>query len=169
MKPLGVLQSPALVTVLKEAAQPVGTVVYANLSKMWARLWSPSKSRAVWVVSPTAEAQMQQMVSPVGSPTLVYPPDSPCGYLFGRPVLVTEAAQVAGTPGDVCLIDPLAIMTATREGLVKDDLSLHVWFDLNLAAYRFTMRLAAAPWWAAAITPYRGSATVSSAVVIETR
>lgn len=89
--------------------------------------------------------------------------------LFGRPLLVSEACQVVGTPGDLVLCDPLAILTATRPGEVREDLSLHCWFDLDLSAFRFTMRLGAVPWWASTVVQKNGGATVSTAVVLEAR
>ncbi len=166
-KPLGILNSPALITQTKEGAQVAGTIQYANVQKMWARLWSPSKSRAVWLCHSSAEQALQGMTLPAG--VLTYPADSPYGFLFSRPLLVSEACQVVGTPGDIILVDPKGILTATREGEVREDLSLHCFFDLDLSAFRFTLRLGAVPWWAAAVTQFRGGATVSSAVVLETR
>jgi HK97 family phage major capsid protein len=117
----------------------------------------------------SVEAALQQMVSPVGSPALVYPAESPYGYLFGRPVLVTEAAQNIGTPGDIALVDPLGILTVTREGIVREDISMHVWWDLDLSAFRFVVRIGAVPWWSSTVTQRNGGVTVSSAVVLEAR
>lgn len=168
-KPLGVLNSPALITLTKEGGQTAGTVVYNNLSKAWARLWSPSKSRTVWVCHSSVEAALQQMVSPVGAPALTYAPGERFGRIFGRPVLVSEAAQVIGPPDDICLIDPKAILTATKEGEVREDISLHCWFDLDLAAFRFVMRVGATPWWSSTVTQLRGGTTVGTAVVVEPR
>jgi len=38
-KPLGILESPCLVTVTKETGQSADTIVQENISKMWARMW----------------------------------------------------------------------------------------------------------------------------------
>jgi HK97 family phage major capsid protein len=167
LKPLGVLNSAALITQTKEGAQGAGTVQYANLQKMWSRLWGPSKSRAVWIMHSSVEQALQGLTLPPG--VLTYPPDSPYGFLFGRPMLLTEAAQVIGTVGDLILLDPKALLTATRDGVVAEDLSMHVWFDLDLSAFRFTMRLGAVPWWAAPVTQLHGGGTVSTMVALEAR
>ncbi len=167
MKPLGILNSPALITQAKEAAQAAGTIVYANVMKMWARLWGPAKSRAAWLAHSSAEQALQGMAVPAG--VLTYPADSLYGFLFGRPILVTEAAQVVGTPGDILLVDPKGIFAAVREPGVREDISLHCYFDLDLSSFRFTLRVGAEPWWAAAVSQLRGGATVSSAVALEAR
>jgi HK97 family phage major capsid protein len=168
-QPLGVLKSPCKITQTKEGGQAAGTVVYANVQKMWGRLHSPSKARAVWIVHSDAETALQGMIAPTGAPALVYPPDSPYGFLFGRPVLVSEAAQPLGTEGDVTLVDPLGILTATREGVVREDFSMHVFFDFDLSAFRFTMRVGGISWWAAPVARYRGGPTVSTVVTLESR
>ncbi len=166
-KPLGLINAPCKIMQTKEGAQTAGTVLYANVQKMWARLWSPSKARAVWVVHSDVETQLQGMNAPTG--TFVYPPDSPYGFLFGRPVLVSEACAPLGTEGDINLVDPLAILTATREGEVREDFSMHLGFDFDQSAFRFTLRVGGMPWWAAPLARYRGGPTVSTVVSLESR
>lgn len=168
-KPLGILSTPCKIMQTKEGAQGAGTITFANVQKMWSRLYSPSKSRAVWVVHSDAEAQLQGLTAPTGAPALVYPPDAATGYLFGRPVLVTEAAPALGTEGDISLVDPMSILTVTREGAVREDFSIHVWWDLDVSAFRFTMRLAAAQWLSAPLARYRGGSTISTVVTLESR
>jgi len=94
--PLGLLKSGALIVQEKETSQTADTINFPNVRKMWRRLYGPCRARAVWLANPDAEEQLQGMTTPGGSPVLVYPPDSPCGYLLGRPLLVSEAcaAQV---------------------------------------------------------------------------
>ncbi len=60
-----------------------------------------------------------------------------------------------------------AISAFTLAGI--RNVSLHVWFDNDLAAFRFVMRVGAVPWWAAAVTQKNGGGTVSSAVALEAR
>lgn len=79
--------------------------------------------------------------------------------------MVSEACQVVGTPGDIILADAKGILAATRPGEVREDLSLHVFFDLDMSAFRFTMRLGAVPWWAACDGPGREIARGSAKVI----
>jgi HK97 family phage major capsid protein len=168
-KCLGLLSYPCKLVQTKESGQTTGTINFANVSKMWSRLYAPSKARAVWLCHSDAEAQLQNMVSPVGAPALVYWPGEPFPRLFGRPVLVTEACQVPGTEGDIVLVDPLGMLTATREGITRQDFSIHLWFDNDLGAFKFTTRLGAANWWSAALSRAHGSSTVSTVVTVEAR
>ncbi len=171
--PLGILKSGALIVQEKETSQTADTINFPNVRKMWRRLYGPCRSRAVWLANPDAEEQLQGMTTPGGSPVLVYPPDSPCGYLLGRPLLVSEACAALGEIGDLILADPKSIFSAVHEtgdsNGIKQDLSLHVWFDQGIGAFRFTLRLAASPWWAAPITRRTGGSTASTFVALEAR
>ncbi len=132
---------------------------------MSARLWSPSKKRAVWLMHSNVEQAVQQLALPPG--LFRYEADGP--YLFGRPCLVTEAAQVVGTVGDIILADPKAILTATKENAGSPGRQPDCWFDLHMAAFRFAMRVGATPWWSSAVTQKNGGQTVSSAVALAAR
>ncbi|BDG04994.1 phage major capsid protein [Anaeromyxobacter oryzae] len=172
-QPQGILNSPALVVQTKESGQAAGTVAYGNVSKMWSRLYAPARTRAVWLCHSDVEQQLQNATTPQGTPVIVYwPEDNGVGRIFGRPVLVTEAAQPLGSQGDLMLVDPMGIYTATREGEddgLREDFSMHVWFDYQVSAFRFTMRLGAQSWWAQPVTRYRGGSTVSTHLTLEPR
>jgi HK97 family phage major capsid protein len=167
---LGVLNAGAKITQTKEGAQAAGTVAYANLTKMWNRLYGPSRKTAVWLIHPDAELAMQGLTTPGGEPVIVYPPDAPYGYIFGRPAFVTEAAKAIGTEGDIVLMDPRSYFSATRhpEG-VKNDVSMHLWFDYDASALRFTMRVGGQPWISAPFQRRNGGTTVSTIVTLENR
>jgi hypothetical protein len=66
-------------------------------------------------------------------------------------------------------------MTLTKTGGGRDangmrtDVSIHLWFDQDLVAYRFTLRLGGQPWWSAATSPRDGSSTQSPFVVLAAR
>lgn len=168
-KPLGIMNSPALITQAAEGGQGAGTLQYQNLTKMWSRMWAPSRQRAVWLMHSSVEqALLNSAVAPPPPGVIFYPAGGP-PTIFGRPVLVSEACQAVGTPGDVLLVDPKAILTATREGVVREDMSLHVWFDLDLAAFRFVVRIGAMPWWASTVTQKNGGVAVSTAVALAAR
>jgi HK97 family phage major capsid protein len=89
--------------------------------------------------------------------------------LHGFPVFYTEAAQAVGAEGDLVLLEPRSILTATREEPVRQDVSLDVWFDQGQGALRFTMRFGAVPWLGAPLTRPRTSTTVSTIVTLEAR
>jgi hypothetical protein len=60
-------------------------------------------------------------------------------------------------------------MTAVKTGNVRADVSMHLWFDYDVLAYRFILRIAGQPWWAAYITPRDSSNYISWAVTLDAR
>jgi HK97 family phage major capsid protein len=175
--PLGFLNSPALVTVSKESAQTADTVNVTNLAKMWGRLPIQSRRTAVWLMHPDAEAQLPLM-SLANMPVYLPPggvSGNMYGSLWGRPVIPHQVAETIGDLGDVMLVDLKQYLTVTKTGNgrdsngMKQDVSIHLWFDQDMVAYRFTMRVAGQPWWSAAITQRDGSNTQSPFVVLEAR
>src|SRR6185503_17199007 len=57
-QPQGILTAPWLITVNKESGQTAATVVAQNLVNMWARLWAPCRSNAVWLINQDVESQL---------------------------------------------------------------------------------------------------------------
>lgn len=175
--PLGFLNSPALVTVAAEGAQTADTVNVTNLAKMWGRLPVQSRRTAVWLMHPDAEAQLPLM-SLANQP--VYMPaggvsGNMYGSLWGRPVIPHQVAETVGDVGDVMLVDLKQYLTVTKTGNgrdangMKQDVSIHLWFDQDMVAFRFTMRVAGQPWWASAIAQRDGANTQSPFIVLAAR
>lgn len=175
--PLGFLNSPALVTVAAEGAQTADTVNVTNLAKMWGRLPIQSRRTAVWLMHPDAEAVLPLM-SLANQP--VYMPaggvsEAAFGRLWGRPVIPHQVAETIGDVGDVMLVDLNQYLTVTKSGSGRDangmrsDVSIHLWFDQDVVAYRFTIRVAGQPWWSAATAQRDGSNTQSPFIVLAAR
>ncbi len=95
---------------------------------------------------------------------------SPYSTLFGRPVIPTMASSTLGDLGDIILVDLTQYMTLTKGTEIKTDVSMHLYFDQDLTAYRFVFRVAGQPWWNSSIVPENGAAnTLSWAVTLEAR
>lgn len=175
--PLGILSSPALVTVSKEAGQAADTIVAANIAKMYARMPARSRQSAVWVINPDAEAVLPLMT--LGQMPVYLPPGglsaSPYGLLMGRPVIPHQVMETLGDLGDIGFFDLNQYLTLTKTGGGRDsngmraDVSIHLWFDQDLVAYRFTIRLGGQPWWSAPISPRDGTNTISPFLILEAR
>jgi HK97 family phage major capsid protein len=176
-KPLGFMNSPALVTVAAEAAQTTDTVNATNLMKMWGRMPVQSRRTSVWIMHPDVEAMLPGMT--IGQQPIYMPPGglsaSPYGTLFGRPVIPHQVAETIGDLGDVMLVDLANYMTVTKTGGGRDangmktDVSIHLWFDQDMVAYRFTMRVAGQPWWSSAIAQRDGANTQSPFITLASR
>ena len=173
-QPLGVLASNALVTVAKEAGQAADTIVYENVSKMWSRCWAPARKNAVWLINQDAEPQLNGMTISVGTGGVpVYLPAgglsaSPYSSLFGRPVIPVEYCATVGDLGDIILAD-FSQYQAIDKGVLKTATSIHIRFDYNETAFRFVFRFDGQPAWKSALTPFKGSNTLSPFVALAAR
>lgn len=177
---LGIMNSPALVTVSKESSQTADTVHADNIVKMWARMPAAVRSRAVWLVNQDVEPQLMQLGSVVktasgtatgGMPSYLPPGGlsaSPYGTLLGRPVIPTEACAAIGDLGDI-VFAYLGGYFAPYKGAIKSDVSMHLFFDQAVTAFRWTMRVGGQPWLSAPIARKSGSNTLSHFITLEAR
>lgn len=175
-EPLGILNAPSLVSVAKVDSQTADTFLAENAMSMWSRMYAPCRRNAVWLINQDIEPQLHSMYKAVGTAggELVYmPPNglsgSPYSTLFGRPVIPTQACETLGDKGDIILVDLKQYMTAFKTGGIKTDVSMHLWFDYDVLAYRFILRVAGQPHWASYITPRDSSNYLSWAVTLDER
>jgi len=176
-KPLGFLNSPCLSTVSKESAQTADTIKAENIVKMFAAMPIQSRNSAVWLIHPDAEPQLPLMT--IGQQPIYIPAGgfsgSPYGLLLGRPVIPHQVCETVGDLGDIMFVDFNQYLTLSKTGGGRDsngmraDVSMHLWFDQDLVAYKTTIRLGGQPWWSAATAMRDGSFTQSPFVVLEAR
>lgn len=163
--PLGILKSPGTVIVPKESGQTADTVVFGNLTKMWTALTPSARRNARWLMNADVEGQLMAMSFPgTGTSVPVYLPPgglsaAPYGTLFGRPIAYSEAMPALGDEGDIIFGDLSNYLTGTKVGGVKSDVSIHVWFDYDITAFRFVLRVGGQPWWNAPVAAYQAGAT----------
>lgn len=175
-KPLGFMNSPALVTVAAETSQPADTVHHRNIVKMWSRMYAPCRANAIWLVNQDVEPQFHLMSFRDGTSTPVpayLPPGglsaTPYGTLLGRPVIPVQGMETLGDLGDIALVDLSKYRALTKSGGARVDTSIHLKFDTDETVYRFIFRLGGTPWWSAPISPRDGSNTLSPFVTLATR
>ena len=168
-EPLGILNSGAIVTVAKEASQ-TDTITVENLIKMWNRLWSRSRSNAVWYINQELEPYLYTLK--IGDKPVYIPAgglsEKPYGTLFGRPVVPIEQCSAAGEVGDIILADIGQYLLIDKGG-IKSASSIHVRFLYDENVFRFIYRVDGKPIWTKPLTPYKGSATVSPFVTLAKR
>jgi len=164
--PLGIMNSGALLSIAKESGQVADTVVFENIVNMWARMYAPSRRTAIWLNNQDIEPQLDTMAFPTAATAvpMYMPPgglaDTPYGRMKGRPVMATQAAQTLGDKGDIMLVDLSRYMTIMKSMGIKSDVSIHLWFDYDVAAFKFTMRLDGQPNYSAPINPWKGTNTL---------
>lgn len=173
-KPLGILNAPCLVTQAKETGQLADTFVSANISNMWNRFPSRSRSSAVWLINQELEPQLDQLSIPAGTAALepryvTYGPDGVL-RIKGRPVIVLEYCSALGDVGDVILADMTQYRLITKGG-VQQASSMHVKFTTDEMTFRATYRVGGQPKWRGALTPFKATAsrTVSPFVTLAAR
>ena len=173
---LGVLNAACLVSVAKETGQAASTILIENLINMKARVKLQNRSSLIWIANQDVEPQLYQLALPVGTGGSVIPAYVPssnqtggmAGTLMGIPIEFVEQAATLGTVGDLILSDWSLYYTANKGG-IESASSIHLKFDYNQTAFRFVTWFDGQPRLKSAITPYKGSNTVSSVVALATR
>jgi HK97 family phage major capsid protein len=172
-KPLGFMNSAALVEVAKESGQAADTLVAANVAKMFSRILPGNIANTVWVANPDVIPQLTTMVlgnQPIWTPPATGFQNAPGGFLFGRPVILSEHADTLGDKGDIVLFDPAGYYAITKQGGGIDFASsIHLYFDYGAQAFRWTFRMGGQPHLSAPVTPARSAATKSHFVALADR
>lgn len=172
-EPLGILNSPCLITVSKETSQAADTVDFSNLKKMIARLHPACFNRAIWICNPTTLVQLYEITVGIGTagqllPTGPLQRDANGNFsLLTRPVVLSEKASALGDLGDIILADLTQYAVGMRAEL-RLDKSQHVGFTTDTAYYRAVLRADGQSLWDAAYTPAHGD-TQSPFVTLEAR
>jgi len=169
-KPLGIFKSDSFVSAAKVTSQTATTVVAGNVMQIFAQQWIRGMKNAEWYINQEILPQLMQMY--VGQIPLWIPgnnlANAPYGILMGRPVNAIEQAAALGTVGDITLMDLSQYALIEKDGLVADQ-SIHVQFVTDETAFKWVLRTNGQPIWRKALTPYKGSITVSPFVGVATR
>jgi hypothetical protein len=111
----------------------------------------------VWLINQDVEQQLQQMT--LGGRRLagLLPP----GGLSNQPVRDADGPSGHRDGGVQGALDrrrhhphrPEAVPLRREDGRgVQQEVSIHLWFDQDIVAFKFTLRLGGQPWWNSAIT-----------------
>jgi len=162
-KPLGIMNSPCLVSVLRIDANEIDATDIAN---MWSRRWV-GVNDYVWLANQDIFPQINNLV--IGNFPLFMPAggigNSPNASIFGKPIIEIEYAATLGTTGDLMLAS-LSQYQTIQKGGIEAASSIHVQFLTDETAYRFVYRIDGQPIWDSALTPFKGSNTQSPFVVL---
>jgi HK97 family phage major capsid protein len=171
---LGILNSPALVTITKEVGQTADTVLAENIVKMFAAMPPRNAARAYWLINQEVWKQLFKLSFNVGTggvPAFMPPgglSTAPFGTLLGRPILPIEQSSALGDVGDIVFAD-LQEYLLIEKGGIQADQSIHVRFLYGENTFRFKMRNNGIPVWRASRTPYKGAQAQSPFVALEAR
>ena len=172
-QPLGILNAPALITQAAEGGQTAATFVYANALKMKNRMHIAGRSKAKWYINIDLFPQIETMYLATGSTgvAVINPYNvnaDGVASLFGRPVVPVEQCSALGTVGDVIYADLSQYQLVDKGGLQAAE-SMHVRFLYGENTFRFTYRVDGQPRWHSALTPFKGTTTLSPLVALAAR
>jgi len=173
---LGLLTAPNIVTQAKESGQTAATIVHRNTTKMMSRIHLMNFGGLVWLVNQDTMDELLNLTIAIGTGGAISTAFIPniggapgvIGTLHGYPVIPIEQASTLGTKGDIVLTDLSQYKTVDRGG-VETAISGHVKFLNNQTAVRFVTHFDGMPKQKSALTPNKGTNTVSSTVVLATR
>lgn len=175
-EPLGILNSDALISVAKEGSQSADTVVAGNINKMYGRMYAPYRKDAVWLCNQDVEQQLEALAytgtqtnAPIYRPVGENGNLSEFATLKNRPVIPHQAMKALGDKGDVIFADLKQYLSTVKSLGLRSDVSMHLWFDQDLMAFRFILHIGGQPWLSAPIDPLNGSSTLSSFVTLDER
>ena len=159
-KPLGILQNGAgsFVSATRLNATQIND---ADIVQMWAQRYT-GVNDYVWFGNAEIGPYLHQMTL---STTPSYMPaggrsGAPYATLMGRPYHDIEYCPALGTLGDLMLVSPSQYSLISKGGIQAAS-SIHVQFLNDETTFRFVYRVDGTPNWNSAVTPFKGSATVS--------
>lgn len=176
-KPSGLIGSGFAVTVSKEDMQAADTVNARNLVKMFSHMLPGSRGKAVWLINPGVEPQLRLATDDNDEFIYMSPGGiggqlsaSPFGSLLGRPVMpLMGGIPALGDLGDIIFVDLSMSYWMIRKAGVKSAQSIHLLFDKEQTAFRFSLRLdGKCPFKTPVRTEY-GSYDMSGIVLLEAR
>jgi len=168
-KPLGILNSAALVVQAKETGQTAATVVTNNVLKMLSRLPASSVGRSIWLINNEVFPQLAGLTIGNNAAWTFDLSQAPGGMLLGRPVIITQSCKQLGTQGDIVLADFRSYRTITKSSGIKRAVSMHLYFDYDAVAFKAVFRVDGTPSVSKAIQPNNGSTTLSPFVTLAVR
>lgn len=173
-QPKGIMATGPMVQVNKETGQSAATIVAENIEKMYSRMHARSLPNAVWYINQDVWPQIFQLHHAVGTGgvSMFIPAGAlsqgPAGTLLGRPIIPIEYCQTLGTAGDIIFADMSQYLLADKGG-TQSASSIHVNFTSDETVFRFVVRVDGQPSWVSALTPFKGGATQSPFIRLQTR
>lgn len=161
-KPLGIIAAPCLVSATRTDASNIDS---ADILRMYARRLG--NGPYVWLINRDVTPELFALGSTYQS--FFIPPgqwqSAPSGSLLGLPIIENEFSPTLGTLGDIVLAD-LSKYQAIQKGGIESASSIHVKFTTDETAFRFVYRFDGAPMLNSALTPHKGSATLSHFIAL---
>jgi HK97 family phage major capsid protein len=180
-QPLGILNSPALITVAAVGSQTADTLTAANILAMASRLHAPLWNSARWWVHPSCIPMLARLTSTAltdagaavteyGSGFQVVSFDGTTGEwrILGRPVSVTDKCGTLGDVGDIVLAAMGEYALGMGAAMTLERSNAPGWLDATFDL-RAIARADGTPLWNAPLTRRNGGTTASAFVTLAAR
>ena len=159
-RPLGILNGASTISTTRTTSS---RIKFEDLALMEARFMAGGTTAGFYVCSQTVLPQLMQIVD--GRGAYLWKSNANdgitgsavSGFLFGRPVIISEDCETLGTSGDFVLIDPAGYLLVEQSRGVEYNTSPHFYFNTNKMALRWDTAIGGMPYFAAAYTPRKGS------------
>ncbi|MBN1574547.1 MAG: phage major capsid protein [Deltaproteobacteria bacterium] len=172
-QPLGVMNSgKALVTIPKETSQPADTMEYMNVLKMFAQLYEDEAATSAtrWHFNRDCIPQIATMKVDVGlggAPVWTPPGVAPASIL-GYPIAWSKHCATLGDLGDGMLVNWRHYYVGMKGG-IRSAQSMHLYFDYNDMAFRWTFRIDGKPSWPQAFKGPKSAKPLSPFITLAER
>lgn len=164
-QPLGLLNSGAKITATAVSGQGANTLIARNADDMYVRR-APGATDWVWLYNIGCEPQFAQFNYPLlgntssVAATWAYVPAGLNGgppTIKGVKILETQHCKALGTEGDFILWSPSSYGAIVKSTGIAQAVSMHLRFDYDEMAFRWTFRIDGRPFWDQTYTPVNGS------------
>lgn len=169
--PLGILNSPALISVQKEVLQQADTIVWENLANMLARLHPGVLRGAIWIAHPSALPQLMALAVPigVGGQLQAAVRENNNGFtLMTLPLFFSEKLNPLGDKGDILLCNPQFYLIGIRKE-ISLEVSGHYGFRTDETYFRVIARVAGQPAIGDPWQPMNSAPTLSAFITLDER
>jgi HK97 family phage major capsid protein len=160
--PLGFLNSPAAVSVVRTTA---GTIVFTDIANMLCKMYGENP---IWIASKSGLAKLISMADTVGN-SIWITGDIAKGLpstLAGNPLYFTFRQPALGTKGDLMLVDPSYYLIKDGSGPVVQA-SEHVNFTADQTIIKMTFNVDGQPWVKTPLLMEDAVTTTSPIVVLQ--
>ncbi len=157
-QPLGIRNDPAKISVAKESGQLKDTILYTNLTRMFARMYPAGRQRAIWLANDDTIPQLLGITITIGASGSYYPAMTESNGQFkilGRPVVFTSHMPTLGDADDIMFVDPSQYAIGIRRDMRLEKSNIPGWTN-DLMSYRALLRFDGQGTWNAPITPRNG-------------
>ena len=166
-QPIGIINSPSLVSQAAEIGQSQDTIAYENLKKMYSRMLPGSRKNAVWIANDDCLPELLELTIPIGTGGAHIPLVKENGgemKIFNRPLLLSEKMNKLGDVNDIVFVDLTQYIVGLRYGLMLAK-SNEVGFSSGKTVFRLTARFDGKMIMDEALTPKKSTSKTLSSIV----